>query len=176
MATSSGFDAGQLIQFAAAGMQAVGSAQAARAQRNAARYSAAVSRSNAQIAEWQARSIVEKGNRELSAQRLRTAQALSAQRTRLAANGIAVDEGSALNLLHDTEYLGELDANTIKDNTAREEWGARVQQTSYLNDAEMADSTADGISPGFAAATSLLGNAGQVASSWYKRKKVTRGT
>ena len=162
------------------GMQvagAVGQANAARQQSkaNQAAYNsqAAVSRNNAMIAEWQAQDALQRGARSEQQQRLKTASIKGSQRARLAANGVALDEGSALNILDDTDYMGEQDALTIRDNANKEAWGHRNQSSGYASDASLLSNRASAENPNGAAFSSLLTGAGQVASSWYSRKQTT---
>jgi hypothetical protein len=174
MKAPSKFDYGTAFQAFGAGVSAVGEARQAEAAKAAATYSASVSRANAQIASWRAASILQAGADAEQRQRLRTAQTVGSLRARLAANGVDLTQGSALNLLQDADFVGERDALTIRDNAAKDAWGAKVQETSYLNEAAMSEATADSISPSSAMATSLLSSAGRVASSWYSYSKATK--
>lgn len=162
---------GTVLQAVGAGAQAMGAYRASQAAKAAAKYNAAVSRNNAQIAQWQAQSILAKGARDEQAQRLRTAALKGSQRARLAANGVDLTQGSALRILQDTDYLGEMDALTIRDNAAMDAWGARTQANNFLNESSMYGAQADSISPSGAAVSSLLGSSGQVAASWYNYRK-----
>lgn len=167
---------------ASLGLQAVGgvtSAMGAYSQskgtKAAYEYQAAVNRNNATLAEWQARDAITRGQRSEQTQRLKTAQLKGSQRARLAANGVAVDEGSALNILNDTDFMGEADALTIRDNAAREAWGHRNQAAGYASDASMLSARAAAESPFKAAAGTLLTSAGSVANSWYRYKTTGGG-
>lgn len=74
-------------------------------------------------------------------------------------------------MLTSTDVLGAIDANTANANAVRAAWGYRTQATNYANDA-LNKRAADGaISPFLSGASSLLGGAGQVASSWYRLNK-----
>lgn len=159
------------LQVAGLATGVMGSYQQSKAQQSAYEYQAAVNRNNAQYAEWQAQDALQRGATAEQNQRLKTAQLKSAQRARLAANGVVIDEGSALNLLDDTDYMGERDALTIRDNAKREAWGARVQAGNYSNDAGMLSARADAESPAGAAFGTLLTGAGSVADSWYRRTR-----
>lgn len=133
----------------------------------------------------------------LDQSRTEAATVKSGQKVALAANGVDITEGSAADVLNSTDYIGDLNAanindaanrniNTIRENAVRNAWGYRTQGIGYNDQA--ANSRADaalyrydagrqragaaGISPNSAAAVSLLGSAGQVASSWYSQKKV----
>lgn len=167
----SGATAATYLSVAGLGMQAYGAYNQSKATKSGYEYQAAVNRNNATLAEWQAQDAIARGQRAEQVQRLKTAQLKGTQRARLAANGVALDEGSALNILNDTDFMGEADAMTIRDNAAREAWGARNQVANYESDASMLSARAAAESPGFAAAGTLLTGAGSVARQWYSRKE-----
>lgn len=150
-----------------------GATNQSKATQQAYNYQATVNRNNAQVAEWQAQDALQRGAKAEQAQRLKVAQLKSAQRAGFAARGIALDEGSPLNILNDTDYMGELDALTIRDNAAKEAWGARTQGANYSSDAAMLGARADAESPLGAGFSTLLTGAGTVASSWYNRRTKT---
>lgn len=163
----------QGLQIAGMVSNVMGAYNQSKATKQAYEYQAAVNRNNAQIAEWQAQDALARGAKAEQAQRLKAAQLKSSQRAGFAARGVALDEGSPLAILQDTDYMNELDALTIRDNAAKEAWGARVQAGNYSNDARMLSARADVESPGRAAFGTLLTSAGAVADSWYKRKMTT---
>lgn len=136
-------------------------------------YQASVTRNNSTLAEWRARDAITRGQKAEQTQRLKAASLKGTQRASLAARGLALDEGSPLSILQDTDFMGENDALTLRDNAAREAWGYRVQAGNYASDAGMLAARADAESPISAGATSLLTSAGSVASSWYNRKTKT---
>lgn len=152
-----------------------GSYDKSKANQAAYEYQSSVNKNNATMAGWQAQDALQRGATAEQNQRLKTAQLRSSQRARLAANGVIIDEGSALNLLDDTDFMGERDALTIRDNAKREAWGARVQASNYSNDAAMLSNRADAESPLGSAASTLLTGAGTVADSWYRRSVSTSG-
>lgn len=163
------------LQIAGAVSGAFGAAEQSKATQRAYDYQAAVNRNNAQVAEWQASDAITRGQRAEQTQRLKAAQLKGTQRAALAARGVAIDSGSPLAILQDTDYMGEVDALTIRDNAEREAWGYRTQARNYANDASMLSARAAAESPSGAAFGSLLGSAGTVASSWYKRTSKTTG-
>jgi len=163
------------LQIAGVVNGAFGASRQAEATQNAYNYQAAVNRNNAQIAEWQAQDAVTRGAKAEQTQRLKAAQLKGSQRAAFAARGVALDEGSPLAILQDTDYMGEMDALTIRDNAAREAWGHRTQGANYSGDASMLSARADAESPSGAAFNTLLTGAGAVADSWYRRKTKTTG-
>ena len=108
-------------------MSYMGQQQQASATAAAANYQAQVSRNNAIIAERNAQAIEQAGQTEEQNQRQKTAQLVGQARASMAANGIDTTSGTSLNVLGDTAKLGELDALTIRSNTARMADNLRVE-------------------------------------------------
>ncbi len=148
-------------------MGAYSSMQQSSQSKAAYNYQAAVNRNNAMISEWNAQDAARRGEGDLIAQQRKTAAIMGTQRATLASRGIDLSEGTSLNILSDTAYLGEQDALTVKDNTAKNVWAAKVQANNDLSNAELLKMRADNENPLMAGATSLLTGAGKVASSWY---------
>jgi hypothetical protein len=157
------------LQIAGTVTSTYGAYQRSKAEKQAYEYQSAVARNNAMISEQQAQDALQRGQTAEARQRMKTAQLKGAQRASLAARGISLDEGSALNILDDTDYFGELDALAVRENAAREAYGYRVQGSNYSSNAAMMRARADMESPYGAAFTSLLTGSGAVADSWYKR-------
>lgn len=155
--------------------------QQSQAQKASYDYQAQVARNNAITAEWQAQDALKRGEIAEEQQRRRTAMLKGSQTARLAANGLDISEGSALNILSDTDWMGEQDALTVRDNAAREAWGYRQQGQNSMSNANMLKSRADAENQLLAGATSLMTNpaTGAVASKWYAMsapKATTFGT
>ena len=152
------------------GFSMVSAYKQAQAQKAMMRYQAKVSANNAQVAEDQAQQEGVVGAQMEQASRLRTAQMFGSQRASMAANGIDLGEGVATDILTSTRAMGEQDALTIRDNTARRQWAMRVQGQNYIDESGASNASASVISPGMSAVGSLLGNASAVASI-YKNYK-----
>lgn len=155
------------MQLAGAGMQAVsayGSSQASKAAYNA---QAQIAENNAQLAKWQAEDAIARGEVAATDQGMKTAQLKGTQRARLADSGVDLGVGSAVQILTDTDYFGQIDRARITDSAAREAWGYRTQGADYQANASLLRGRAAAESPFLAASTSLLSSAGRVASSWY---------
>ncbi len=148
---------------------AYSSYQQSQAQQASYEYQAAVARNNAITAEWQAQDAIKRGEIAEEQQRRRTAMLKGTQTARLAANGLDISEGSALQILSDTDWMGEQDALTVRDNAAREAWGFRQQGQNYQSNSELMGMRADAENPLLAGSTSLLTNpaTGVVAQKWY---------
>lgn len=151
---------------------AVGSYFSAATQKINLNTQAAIADSNARIAEVGAQSALLQGQQQVGALTLKAGQLKSSQRASMAANGIDLGVGNAAEIQASTDIMKEIDANTLTANAVRSAWGYRTQAVNFQNEALMKRAGADSISPGMAAAGSLLGSAGTVASSWYSLNKL----
>ena len=160
---------GMLLNFAGAMSQARGQRQAAQARADQYRYQAQVDENNRKVELWKAEDAIARGKKEESVHRTKVSQLKGRQRSVLAASGVVVDEGSALDILQDTAMLGELDALTIRSNAEREEYEHKVRASNIGADKEMKLLAANNaIRAGKTAAmTSLLQGAGSMATKWY---------
>lgn len=150
----------------------IGAYYSAKSEKSSLRFQAQMAEINARNAELAAQQEIRSGQHQEQQSRLQTAAVKSAQRVALGANGVALNEGSAANILTTTDYIGEVDANTIAANAVRSAWGYRTQGVDYKNRAVMARASASAISPAMAAGSSLLGDAGSIASRWYSADQV----
>lgn len=107
-----------------AGKQAKKAGQAAQAASND---QAELLDYNAHVADLQAQDAVDRGTQEESRFRQGVKLMVGSQRTGIAASGVDVGYGSAVDVQADAAYLGELDALTLRTNAAREAWGYKVQ-------------------------------------------------
>jgi hypothetical protein len=159
------------LMAAGAASNTIGSYYTAKGQQTALRYQAEIADINARMSERSAQSELLRGQREEQASRLKTSHLKSTQRASMAANGIDLGQGSAAEILTTTDLMGEVDANTIAANAVNQAWGYRTQGVNFQNEALVKRSIASAINPGMSAATTLLGEAGRVATSWYAMDK-----
>jgi len=153
------------------GMNTVGAYAGAKAQQAALRSQARVAEINATIADAAARNELSASNRQQSQIRLKGAQVKAAQTSAFAGNGIDVGVGTPVQLATSTDYITEVDANTARANGIAAAWGQRINAGNMRRSATSARAEAAGISPGMAAATTLITGATQVATSWYGLNK-----
>jgi hypothetical protein len=96
------------------------------------------------------------------------------QRAVLAASGVEVDSGSALDIQEATGREGEQDAAIIMYNAEREAWGYGVQATNYRNAASAARAEGkNAMTAGIIGAGTSLLSVGQGYSSFLKGKTPT---
>lgn len=120
-------------------MQFFGSAMSAGSQVSAGNYNKQIADYNAKIAEYQAQDAITRGELAVDRQRKGVKQLIGSQRASLAAQGVDVNEGSAVDLQADTAYQGEYDALMIRNNAALEAWGFKVQAWNATEQGKMAD-------------------------------------
>lgn len=159
------------------GAQAVGGLLASKgaydkssAERYAYEYQAKVAANNATVATWRAQDAITRGQTETARQQLKTRQIKGAQRAAFAARGVDMGEGSALNILSDTDLMGAVDAATITDNAAKEAWALRAEASNANANAGLLRARAAAENPAGSALGTVLTTGGTVASSWYNLK------
>jgi hypothetical protein len=164
--------------YAALGAQAFGSLASAygaysksSGNQSALEYQAVVADNNAKMAEWQAEDALKRGVTNVNQHQLKVSQLEGTQRASLASRGIDLGQGSALDILSDTSFMGKIDANTIQDNAAKEAWAYRTQAASASSNAALLNAQASAVNPGSDAMSSLLTGAGGVAKTWYTLSK-----
>lgn len=161
---------GLIISAVGTAISAYGQMQQGKAARGQAEYQAGVARNNKIMADRAAEDAIERGKVSERNQRYKTQQLIGEQRAVLAANGVVVDQGSALDITTDTAGIGELDALTIRSNATREALGFRQRAYNYGAEADLAVARGSAAQrEGTAAAFgTLLSGTGKVASKWYK--------
>jgi hypothetical protein len=97
------------------------------AEKAQGRYQQEMFNINAQFAELQGRDAIRRGDIEASHIKTGVKKTIGAQRAALAAQGVEIDTGSALEIQEDTRALGEMDAITVRNNAWREAWGYKVE-------------------------------------------------
>jgi hypothetical protein len=156
---------------------AIGSTYAAyresQGQKRGYEYQSQVARNNAQLAEWQAQDALERGQSDKQRIQLKKASIIGTQEAVLASRNVALDEGSALRILADTELMAERDIATVEENAAKEAWALRNQAAGYQSNAGFLQSRAGAQSPLLDAAATALTTGGRVAGSWYAMRTRT---
>lgn len=158
-------------QAGSAGMSAVGAYGAARSQQSALRYQAGIADFNARLSEQRAQIAQQQGREQVYSLQRQAAGLKGEQRRAMAANGIDLTTGTAAEIQTQTDFMSQMDQEQAEVNAVREAWGFRTQGANYQAEARTSRANADAISPGLAAAGSLLGSATSMASSWYGFKK-----
>ena len=108
-----------------------------RAARTQANYDASVADQNARMSAFQAEDALRRGETETNRARMATKRLIGSQRAAMAAQGIEVDSGSAMDIQEDTAALGALDAQAIQNNAYMEAFGYKSQAIDYTAKAKM---------------------------------------
>lgn len=166
-------DLGIALTLGATLLGAAGQIQQGKAQAAASNYNAQVAEMNATLADRRARDALERGAIEEQQKRQEVAQLQGRQKAAMAVNGVDLTFGSPLDTLVDTAVLGELDALTIRRNTAREAYDYEVQGVNGRADATLNRMNAKAAKTGgyLAAAGTVLGGFGKAYTD-YKTPKV----
>lgn len=157
----------------------VGGVMSAQAQRQQAAqeasqsyYAAGIARNNQIAANHAANDAIERGKVDRARAAIAAKQTVGAQRAALAAGGVEVNSGSALDLQVETTRLGEYDQLVAMNNAQREALGFRTQGANFGGEVGLHTSAAqNSLTSGQTKATaSLIGTAGSVADKWYTNR------
>jgi hypothetical protein len=151
--------------------QTLGTYRKGQADQTAYEYQSKIADRNAGIKDFQIADAVTRGARADANIGLRTKTLQSNQAAELASRGIDIGQGSPLDILASTTFMGARDIETNDLNTDKEVWGLRQEAANYRSNASVLRQRAAMENPGGAAAGVLLGGAGRVASSWYKQSR-----
>lgn len=170
--------AGTVATVAGAGVSYMSSQASASAASKQAEYNAQVAKNNQAIADQAAKDAVTKAQVSQQTKADQTNALLGRQKVALAANGVEVNTGSAVDLQSDTKAAGTLDELTIQNNAAREAAGYTNQSTNYATTAAADEAaSADALSSGnLKGEASLLSASSQVASQWYNYTSGTKSS
>jgi len=156
------------LSFAASGIaSAIGAYNASSAQKRAYKYQAQIQGINAQIGQWQASAAIIAGQNKEEMSGLHTGEVYATQRATMAANGVDLSEGSAIDVLASTRVVGDINAAAIKTDALNQAWGYQVQAVNASNNGRLYNAAAKDVNPNVSAATSLLTSATGAASKWY---------
>lgn len=163
--SSAGFGYGSLIaQGVSNTIAAFGSFGITNHKNAIAESQARIARLNAQMMMRQYEQTLYANDKAVAQRTLAAGQVKGSQRAALAANGVAVGDGSAAELQASTDLVKEIDVNTMTANATRQAWGYRMQAVNYMNQSYMAEAQKQNKWDVFGA--TLLGGASQVATNY----------
>jgi hypothetical protein len=137
-----------LTQMFSAASSGYSSASAIKAQGN---YKSAAANANAKLSNLQAEDAIARGDKAVMDHGKAVRALIGKQRANFAGQGIDVGSGSAAAFQNESDFLGSLDALTLKNNAARESLGYRIQGINYRAQGEF-----DRLAAKNAARTTLL--------------------
>lgn len=101
-------------------------------------YDASIAEANRKVSDYAAEDALKRGDKAAMEHGKAVRSLIGKQRANFAAQGIDVGSGSAADFQNESEFLGSLDALTIKNNAAREAFGYRTQSINYASQAKFA--------------------------------------
>lgn len=126
---------------------------------------------NAKLSEMQAQDALDRGGKDAENLQKQASRMIGSQRAALAAQGLEVDSGSALEIQNDSKEMAARDVVTIRNNAAREAFGFKVQAMNSTNEGRMAQLAANKqassslLVGGMNAASSIMSGAAKVYGS-----------
>ena len=122
----------------------------------------AAAKANAVEADRAATDTITRGEKEAQSAMRQNRMLKGAQRNSLAARGLDLQDGGTAQELQDqTDFFGQVDQNTIKDNAAKEARGLKQRGAGFRNQAAAESPVGNTVG-------SLLGSTGVVADKWQK--------
>jgi len=119
------------ISLGALALGAIGTGINAFSQYQAGQSQQQASEFNAQLAELAGKDALSRGEEQASRIRGDTDRLIGAQRAGYAAAGVALDEGSPLDVMVGSRRLSEEDIRTTRLNAGREAWGYKSQAEQF---------------------------------------------
>lgn len=167
MGAGEAFVAGQGLSLFGSALEAGGLRAQASAAKTRGDYQAAILRQNAGVYREIAGDTIKRGQIQQQRQQTATSQFVGRQRVALAANGILVDEGSAVDLVRDTVRTGKTAENDIRFNAERAAYQNEIDAINAEADATLSQFTSQQQASALklASLTTLLGGAGRTAAS-----------
>lgn len=120
-------------------ISALGSFGLTSTQNAIAQSQANIARINAQTMMRAYESTLRASERDIQKTTMAAGRTKSSQRAALAANGIAIGEGSAAELQASTDIVKEIDVNQIRSNALNQAWGYRMQAANFNGQALQAE-------------------------------------
>jgi len=111
-------------------------AASAYSQRQNSKYQSKLANYNADVQEKSADAAVNAGNAQAAQARQRAKQMAGTQAATLAASGVDLGGGTAVDIFGDTAQMGELDALTTVNNAQRQAYGLQAQAAGNRSQAQ----------------------------------------
>jgi len=124
---------GTAIQTVSSYNQAQAQAANYRSQASAAEQQAAIASANQRLAEEQASAERKQGYEEMQTKRLEAARIIGQQRAQMGGSGVAVDQGSFLDVLADTASSGEISAINAYNQGIDRAYAQELEAWNYEN-------------------------------------------
>lgn len=120
-----------MLAVAATAVSAIGAVEGGVASKNAADYQSAVASNNSTIAQQNATYAMESGEAQAANQSRKGAAQVGKMKTSIAANGVDVNSGSAVDVVAGQRETNQLDTETVLNNSELQAYGYRTQATNF---------------------------------------------
>ena len=128
---------GAVAAIAGGAVAAVGAVQEGKAKKAEYTYQAKVAEENAKIAQENANVQRQQGIEEARLQRIKTASVIGSQKTAMAANGVDITQGTAVDVISDTAAMGELDALQTQYNYESKARAYETEAGNFINQSRL---------------------------------------
>lgn len=154
---------------ASTAMSAMSAIQQGNAAATAGAANAQIATNNAELRRRQADQIRKKGEIEASEKDKQMKLLVAKQRATFAANGLVIDEGSALDVTTDTVEAGTLDKLTLLHNAELDALNAEADALNFENQASLERFRGESAKRAgrMQAFTTILGGAAKAGGQWY---------
>lgn len=125
---------------------------------------------NQKMAEYAAEDSMRRGEQAAQEVRRRGDAIKSAQRARMAASGLDLNEGTPADLQDQVDFFSEVDRNTARLNAKKEAWQQRATGSAARFQGDSSATQGN-----LAAFSTVLGAGAQVAGKWYSGQKMDTG-
>jgi hypothetical protein len=152
------------------GISAYGKYEQGQAQSQMYAYQAGVADYNAKIAKDNAEYATNAGQQQAAQEGLKLGAQIGQTKANYGASNIAVDSGSAADVVASERQIGKIDTANILNNAARVAYGYQVQgQQDTMQGTLLRSASVDASKAGtIGAISSLVGTAGSVSSKWLQ--------
>ena len=159
---------GIAMTVASTAMSVVGGIQQAGAQRARGRYQRQIAQNNAIVAQRQAAAAIQIGEQQAAVQQFEARALAGRQRAAFAANGVVVDDGTAINVVEGTLDRGVTNAQIARANAQRQALGFSTQAQNFLQQGFLSEVTGRQQSQAslITAGSDAVSGAGIVANKW----------
>jgi hypothetical protein len=148
------------------GLMAAGSLLDATGQIRAGNERKKIADRNAELADFAAVDAEKRGATEAGLARMKTSKVVGQQAAAIGSSGVDIASGTPQAVMDETRAIGELDAQTVRNNAAREAWGYRSQGQDFRDQGKLDQQTST-----FGAASTLLGGAAHIGPRAWKLVK-----
>ena len=156
------------VTLASTAISVYGGIQQAQAQRAQGKYQRQVAANNAIVAQRRAGAAIRIGEHEAAVQQFEARALAGRQRAAFAANGVVVDDGTAINVVEGTLDRGVTNAQIARANAQREALGFSTQGQNFLQQGFLSEVTGRQQSQAslITAGSDAVSGAGIVANKW----------